>query len=93
MPLACVNGCAQSFCCDDCVVPPQLVNTIGSAACAGAGAAASVAAQSMAIGAKRERLLLLMVSLQGKRLRVATTGAAAIRTRVFGPATQIAPAS
>ncbi|WP_287792806.1 hypothetical protein, partial [Burkholderia sp.] len=47
-------------------MPPQLVNTIGSAACAGAGAAASVAAQSMAIGAKRERLLLLMVSLQGE---------------------------
>ncbi|WP_165935636.1 hypothetical protein [Burkholderia sp. SRS-25] len=40
------------------------MNTICSAA--GAGVAAIVAAQSMAIGAKRERLLLLMVSLQGK---------------------------
>jgi spore maturation protein SpmB len=53
-----VNGCAQFFCCDDCVVPPQLVKTMGSAA--SAGVAASVAAQNAISGAIEEVVLLLM---------------------------------
>ncbi|WP_260464107.1 hypothetical protein [Burkholderia sp. Bp8963] len=75
------------------------MNTIGSAA--DAGATASVVAQSAAKGAKyakrddtkRGMPLLLMVSLQGKRLRVATTGTVAIQKHVFRPAAQAAPAS